>query len=77
MNDYKMLNLIRQVGIQVVEVKPRVYKGYSCNIKQWRTFRIWLNKSNKITIRKMNVQRSFDVQNRHQLAEVFRGFEII
>lgn len=77
MNDYKMLNLVKQVGIQVEEVKPKVYKGYSCNIKQWHTFRIWLNKSNKITIRTRNVQRSYDVQNRHQLAEVFRGFDII
>lgn len=77
MNDYKLLDLIRQVGLYVEEVKPHVFKGNACNVKQWHTFRIWLNKSNKVTIRTRNVQKSFNIQNRQQLARELKGFEIL
>jgi hypothetical protein len=77
MNDYKLLNLLQQVGLRVDEVKPHVFKGNAGNVKQWHTFRIWLNKSNKVTIRTRNVQKSFDIQNRHQLLRALRGFDLL
>lgn len=77
MNDYKLLDMLKAIGLYVEEVKPHVFKGHACNIKQRPIFRIWLNKSNRVTIKTRNVQRSFIIQNKHQLLKELRGFQIL
>lgn len=77
MNTNKLAYLLSRIGLFVKEVKPDVFKGNSYNIKQWPTFRIWVNKSRRVTIRTHNVQRSFDIRNKKQLERALKGFEIV
>lgn len=77
MNTNKLRLILSHIGLFVDEVKPGVFKGYSYNIKQWPTFRIWVNKSGRVTIRTRNVQKSFEIYNKTQLERALKGFEII
>lgn len=77
MNEIKLINMLEAVGLKVEEVKPRVYKGNSCNVRSWHSFRIWINKSKKVTIKSHGVQKSFDIKNAEQLQKELRGFELL
>ena len=77
MNTGKLLDLLNSIGLNVEEVKKGVLKGYSCNIKQWHSFRMWVNKSGKVTVKTCGVQKSFKVMNSRQLREVAKGFGLI
>lgn len=77
MNSGKLWDLLNSIGLNVYEVKANVFKGYACNIKQRHTFRMWVNKSGKVTIKTCGVQKSFSVMNTRQLREVAKGFELI
>lgn len=77
MNTNKLAHLLASIGLSVEEVKRDVLKGYSCNVKQWPTFRIWVNKSGCVTIRTRNVQKSFEIYNKKQLERALKGFEIV
>lgn len=77
MNSSKLWYLLNSIGLNVIEVKQGVFKGHSCNVKQWHSFRMWINKSEKVTVRTLGVQKSFHVMNERQLKEVCNGFEII
>ncbi|HGN7101666.1 hypothetical protein L4932_03475 [Staphylococcus aureus] len=54
-----------------------VLEGYSCNIKNWPKFKVWINKSNKVTIKSRGVQKSFDIEDEKSLREELKGFEIL
>lgn len=77
MNSKKLWYLLNNIGLNVIEVKRDVFKGYSCNVKQWYSFRMWVNKSGKVTVRKCGVQKSFHVMNERQLKEMCKGFQIL
>lgn len=77
MNSGKLWELLNSIGLNVYEVKPNVFKGYANNIKQWHTFRTWVNKSGKVTVKTCGVQKSFHVMNARQLREVAKGFDLL
>lgn len=77
MNSSKLWYLLNSIGLNVTEVKRDVFKGNSCNVKQWHSFRMWVNKSGKVTIRTHGVQKSFHVMNARQLKDVCKGFQIL
>lgn len=77
MNSSKLWYLLNSIGLNVTEVKRDVFKGYSCNVKQWHSFRMWVNKSGKVTVRTLGVQKSFHVMNARQLKDVCKGFQIL
>lgn len=77
MNTGKLWYLLNDIGLNVEEVKPNVFKGNACNVKQWHTFRVWVNKSGKVTIKTCGVQRSFTVWNSKQLRDAARGFDLL
>ncbi|WP_436962392.1 hypothetical protein [Staphylococcus shinii] len=77
MNSSKLWYLLNSINLNVYEVKPNVFKGYACNIKQWHTFRMWINKSGKVTVKTCGVQKSFAVMNARQLREVAKGFDLL
>lgn len=77
MNTGKLWDLLNGIGLNVEEVKKDVFKGYSCNVKQWHSFRMWVNKSGKVTVKTCGVQKSFDVMNTRQLRDVAKGFELL
>lgn len=77
MNGNKLRLILSHIGLFVDEVKPGVFKGHASNIRQWPTFRIWVNKSERVTIRTRNVQKSFEIYNKTQLERALKGFEII
>lgn len=77
MNSSKLWHLLNSINLNVYEVKPNVFKGYACNIKQWHTFRMWINKSGKVTVKTCGVQKSFTVMNARQLREVAKGFDLL
>ncbi|RIN23975.1 hypothetical protein [Staphylococcus succinus] len=77
MNSGKLWELLNSIGLNVYEVKPNVFKGYANNIKQWHTFRMWVNKSGKVTVKTCGVQKSFHVMNARQLREVAKGFDLL
>lgn len=77
MNSGKLWQLLNNIGLNVSEVKRDVFKGHACNVRQWHTFRMWVNKSGKVTVKTQGVQKSFQVMNERQLREVAKGFEII
>lgn len=77
MNTQKLWDLLNIIGLHVEEVKPHVLKGYACNVKQWHSFRTWVNKSGKVTVKTCGVQKSFHVMNASQLREVAKGFELL
>lgn len=90
-NELKVM--LNNIGLAVdVEIKKRgetnpfetetyqngtVFEGNSCNIKNWPIFKVWINKSNKITIKTRGVQKSFNIHNEDELVKVLKGFEII
>lgn len=76
-NSSKLRDLLYSIGLNVYEVKPNVYKGFACNVKQWHSFRMWVNKSGKVTVKTCGVQKSFHVMNSRQLSEVARGFDLL
>ena len=45
MNTKQLLDYLTYIGLNVQEVGAGIYKGHSCNVKQWHSFRIWINKS--------------------------------
>ncbi|HHQ7204624.1 hypothetical protein [Staphylococcus aureus] len=51
-----------------------VLEGYSCNIKNWPKFKIWINKSNKVTIKSRGVQKSFDIEDEKVIKERIKRF---
>lgn len=53
-----------------------IFEGHTCNIKNWAKFRIWINKSNKVTIKSHGVQKSFDIKTEDELVKELEGFEI-
>lgn len=55
MNIKQLFNYLDHIGVQVQEAKTNIYKGYSCNVKQWHSFRIWVNKSDKVAIKSHGV----------------------
>jgi len=89
----ELKNMLNNIGLYVdVEVEKRsevnpfetetyqddtVFEGNSCNIKNWPIFKVWINKSNKVTIKTRGVQKSFDIQNKDELKRELKGFEII
>src|SRR5699024_1741489 len=89
----ELKTMLNNIGLYVdVEIKKRsevnpfdteIYKsdtvleGNSCNIKNWPIFKVWINKSNKVTIKTRGVQKSFDIQNKDELKRELKGFEII
>lgn len=89
----KLKTMLNNIGLYVdVEIKKRgevnpfetetyqydtVLEGNSCNIKNWPVFKVWINKSNKVTIKTRGVQKSFDIHNEEELAKELKGFEII
>lgn len=77
MNSGKLWQLLNNIGLNVSEVKRDVFKGHACNVKQRNTFRMWVSKSGKVTVKTQGVQKSFHVMNERQLREVARGFGII
>lgn len=90
-NDLKAM--LNNIGLDVdVEIKKRsevnlldseiyksdtVFEGNSCNIKNWPIFKVWINKSNKVTIKTRGVQKSFDIHSEDELVKELKGFEII
>lgn len=44
MNSSILLIYLQQLDLNIEEVKPDIYKGFSCNVKNWHSFRIWVNK---------------------------------
>lgn len=77
MNTKQLLDYLTYIGLNVQEVGAGIYKGHSCNVKQWHSFRIWINKSGNVTIKSHGVQRSFKLQQMNELERELRGFEII
>ncbi|HHP3964843.1 hypothetical protein [Staphylococcus saprophyticus] len=77
MNTKQLLDYLNYIGLNVQEVGAGIYKGHSCNVKQWHSFRIWINKSGNVTIKSHGVQRSFKLQKINELERELRGFEII
>lgn len=77
MNNHKLLIYLSNIGIKVDELSPSLYKGHSCNVLQWHSFRIWINKSNKVTIKALGVQRSFKITTQRELEKELAGFELI
>lgn len=77
MNTGKLYDLLNSIGLNVEEVKKDVLKGYACNVKQWHSFRMWVNKSGKVTLRTRGVQKSFNVKNSFQLRYIAKGFELL
>lgn len=78
----KMLNneilkeWLNEIGIYVEEDNKKL-KGHSCNIKQYPVFRIWINKSRKVTIKTRGVQKSFNINKKSSLKNELIGFQII
>lgn len=78
----KMLNneilkeWLNEIGIYVEEDNKKI-KGHSCNIKQYPVFRIWINKSRKVTIKTRGVQKSFYINEKSSLKNELIGFQII
>ncbi|MBF0795193.1 hypothetical protein [Mammaliicoccus lentus] len=77
MNTNELKNMINDIGLKVEEDKPNVFKGHSCNVRSWAIFRVWLNQSNKVTIKSHGVQKSFSITNKDELKKELKGFEII
>lgn len=77
MNSDKLWYLLYNIGLNVSEVKREVFKGYACNVKQWHSFRMWVNKSGKVTVKTLGVQKSFHVMNERQLKDVCKGFDLL
>lgn len=77
MNTKQLLDYLNYIGLNVQEVGAGIYKGHSCNVRQWHSFRIWINKSGNVTIKSHGVQRSFKLQQMIELERELRGFEII
>lgn len=77
MNTEQLLYYLNHIGLEVQEVQAGIYKGHSCNVKQWHSFRIWINKTGKVAIKTHGVQRSFNINQQSELEVELRGFEII
>lgn len=89
----ELKTMLNNIGLNVdVEIKKRsevhpfetetyqddtVLEGYSCNIKNWPIFKVWINKSDKVTMKTRGVQKSFDIRNVDELKRELKGFEII
>lgn len=89
----KLKTMLNNIGLYVdVEIKKRgevnpfetetyqydtVLEGNSCNIKNWPVFKVWINKSNKVTIKTRGVQKSFYIHSEDELVKELKGFEII
>ena len=72
-----LANNIEQVGL-VVEKDKDKFKGNSCNVQGWPVFRLWINKSNKLTVKTRGVQKSFENwTNLQDFKNILKGFEII
>ena len=72
-----LANNIKQAGL-VVEIDKDKLKGNSCNVLSWPVFRLWINKSNKLTVRTRGVQKSFeDWTSLQDFKSILKGFEII
>ena len=72
-----LANNIEQVGL-VVEIDKDKLKGNSCNVLSWPVFRLWINKSNKLTVRTRGAQKSFENwTNLQDFKNILKGFEII
>lgn len=54
-----------------------VFEGHSCNIKNWPKFKIWISKSNKVTVKSRGVQKSFDIKDETELKNELKNFEIL
>lgn len=67
---------LNDIGLYVEEDKNKL-KGNSCNIKQYPIFRVWINKSNKVTIKTKGVQKSFNINEKKELKKELIGFQIM
>lgn len=76
MNKEKLLNMLEEIGLYVVEDRSQ-FKGNSCNVRQWPVFRVWVNKSGKVTIKTRGIQRSFNINTVDELEKELRRFEIL
>lgn len=69
--------LLNKVGL-VIELDNNTYKGNSCNVRTWPVFRVWINKSNKLTVKTHGIQKSFNDWNElESFKEILKGFEIL
>lgn len=73
-NDLKIM--LKQIGLNT-ENNNGVFKGNAGNINTWYVFRIWINKSGKVTIKCKGVQKSFNINKNNELKKELRGFQII
>lgn len=77
MTNGQLLNMYSNIGLVLEEASNGQYKGNSCNVRQWHSFRTWINKSGKIAIKTLGVQKSFNIGNKDQLKHELKGFELI
>lgn len=77
MNSSILLSYLQQLDLNIEEVKPDIYKGFSCNVKNWHSFRIWVNKKRNVTIKTKGIQKSFNISNLNELKKELKSFELI
>ena len=73
----KLEKLLKKNGL-VVKIDKKQFKGNSCNIKSWASFRVWINKSGNLTVKTCGVQKSFkEWENEKIFRDILIGFEIL
>ena len=73
----KLQELVDAVGLHV-EAERNKLKGYPLNILNRPVFRLWINKSNKLTVKTRGIQKSFNNwEDINTFKKILEGFEII
>ena len=67
--------IINNLGLYVYEENDGKLKGTSCNIIGYPVFRVWINKSNKLTVKTRGLQKSFGNWE-NEIDNILKGFEI-
>lgn len=73
----KLKQMMREAGLHVEETNNQL-RGNSCNVTTWAVFRVWINKSDNLTVKTKGVQKSFkEWESIDQLKQILADFEII
>ena len=59
--------IINNLGLYVYEENDGKLKGTSCNIIGYPVFRVWINKSNKLTVKNKRIAKNLSVIGKMKL----------
>ncbi len=73
----KLVLMYNDIGLVLKETTKNQYKGHRCNVRQWPTFRTWVNEQGEVTIKTCGAQKSFKIKEQKELEDILYEFEIL